>query len=486
MGVATIVVVRGLGFALGLEMALQVGFSRENIGPFGMGLAIPRAVAQINPSTAILLKSGGARPREEFDASRFTTRTQGARSSPENRRRTRAPESGQDRPPRQGEGDLQKSPGAAGVTGNVNDGANAKEISPSFAKEKNSAPNDASPSSGAPHSATSTNGPHSTAPAATASDALSGNSKVVDPSLGAPAATIADALPAEGGAANDGAAHDQLALQREGETLQGRARTPTEDWKLWLLGLRPEELEEYISKIDPQDPRQNQLELSLATGYFYLDSGSQYGFRRYSVDGALLDVHGAIWFTPFFSIAADFGTSLVAQSPKAFGATPVAMETFKGSLQWRRYTGLSARSASLMFTLGYRDHTLKASSRSTSLLGYKTSGIEVGLDVAKPSSPRVSWQMGGSLLVKPTHKEQANSIGAKSGATDTSTMVELRLGQTLSIDRHHQVFWRLVERVQKHAFRGAVSKVDQRGVVDEDVSVTESSSFFYIGYTFGQ
>jgi hypothetical protein len=77
-----------------------------------------------------------------------------------------------------------------------------------------------------------------------------------------------------------------------------------------VLGGSEEEINEYKQMLNPQDRRNNLMELSIAPAFIYNDSKSPYSFRKYSTASPAIGGDGRVWFTPFFGVQAGYMTTL--------------------------------------------------------------------------------------------------------------------------------------------------------------------------------
>lgn len=257
-----------------------------------------------------------------------------------------------------------------------------------------------------------------------------------------------------------------------------------------VMGGNEQALDRYRGLLHPNDSRNNLIEITVAPIYLYNHSSSNYWYREHfsSSPGILLGTK--LWLSPFFGVQGEFkssfGASIAKQSdvPNRLEATHQWLDL---GIRFRRYFGLSRRSPGLIFGLDFSDYQMKVPKISDTRVGTSTTGVRLSVEAILPKSPHYSWVLGGEWIPKGGHKEINTQLDLKSGTGPTSETVGLWFGGQHNFDRYNQVFWKLSHRVENNLFDGQASLADPvTGQQPEGVSVTNSTTIFHFGYTWGK
>jgi hypothetical protein len=246
-----------------------------------------------------------------------------------------------------------------------------------------------------------------------------------------------------------------------------------------------EDIEEYKSRVHPQDPRANILSFSFAPAYFYNGSSSNYSYRSFHSDGPGLGLGMNLWLTPFFGVQSKYFSSFSSGVRDAGGIVPTDTQEFEAGLRFRRHFGYSRKSAQLSWGIDYRDSSNKISRDAVTLVGRKTSGLSLSIEGVLPTS--VTYAHTFEVAIRPWqhHSEPGTSIDVHSGAKNQTNGVHLGLGGQWTLDRHNQVFWKGQYSVERNLFDGPASQADAHGNTPDGVSVTNSLLIFYFGFKWG-
>ncbi|RYZ70803.1 MAG: hypothetical protein EOP05_12765 [Proteobacteria bacterium] len=125
------------------------------------------------------------------------------------------------------------------------------------------------------------------------------------------------------------------------------------------------------------------LELSLAPGYMYNDSKSQFTNRNYSLHSPVLGVDANVWFSQSFGLHAGFlGTSnaSVSDSLDRQRSVSVTEQWFKAGLRARKFFGSTALAPILTFGLDYQDYQVRVPSDSQLRAKLSSTGPVVSLE----------------------------------------------------------------------------------------------------------
>ena len=253
------------------------------------------------------------------------------------------------------------------------------------------------------------------------------------------------------------------------------------------MGGNSDDIDTFRKQINPDDRRNNRIELSFGPGYFYEGSSSNYSVRRFTSAGPSADVSVNGWLSPFFALHADYFTSLessVASSgPNA--TVPLDLQNTALGVRFRKHFGLSKKAASLKWGVDYINRRTGVPGTTPDRVTTDTSGIAVSLQTDIPSGHFYSHEIGMELAPMLVHSEISDANVHSGGKNDTDS-IGLWFGGRMLFDRHNQVFWNFKQLVEQSTFSGTASAPDPHtGLTPNGVSVTNSVSIFSIGFTWG-
>jgi hypothetical protein len=256
-----------------------------------------------------------------------------------------------------------------------------------------------------------------------------------------------------------------------------------------VLGGTPDDVARYKEKLQSDDPRHNILEVSVAPAYFYTNSSSSYWYRRFFSSGPGVDLNAEMWITPFLGVDLGYFTTLTAD----MNGDPNTSRTFNVShrytdfgFDFRKYFSYSKKSPNLKFYLGYSEYQMIVPASETNRIGLQEYGLDLGLHLTLPVTNYYGWTMGTDVMPFIKINEQSTGVSAQSGSNPSSFAIKFSLGQDFTLDRNNKVFWRVSERIEKSVYSGTASVADPiTGVAPSGVSVTEGSTLFEFGYSWG-
>lgn len=247
---------------------------------------------------------------------------------------------------------------------------------------------------------------------------------------------------------------------------------------------------ESITPAYPESSRQNILEVSIAPGFLYVDSSSQYWFREYSSSGPGLAFRADVWGSSSVGLYAGYFTTLTAGLTSSPTSERVVLADHRFTdigLHFRKYSNLSAMSASMIFGIGYAEYQMIVPGGEQNRTRVKSSGPNISLQAKFPQNFVRKNIFGIELMPKQNVEEQKTSANVKSGTRPMSYTIKFSVGQEYSIDLNHQVFWRMSYRHEQTVYRGTANVDDPiDGTKPEGVAVRSGMSLFEVGYTWGE
>jgi len=254
-----------------------------------------------------------------------------------------------------------------------------------------------------------------------------------------------------------------------------------------LVGGTEEDIVEARSSIHPQDPRANVVEIEIAPSYYYNDSQSTYSFRDYTSHGPGLGLGMNLWFTPFFGVQSRYFAS-VSGSIRSGGTNmvPTDINYFEGGIRFRKHFGYTRKAAHLNWGIDYHDETNKISKEATTVVGRKSSGLQVSLEAVIPSTVTYAHTLQLDIRPRMKHSELGSGVDAKSGKKAETNAVGMSLGGEWTLDRRNQIYWKGQYSVERNLFKGSASQADPlNNQTPDGVSITNSLMMFYFGFKWG-
>lgn len=268
------------------------------------------------------------------------------------------------------------------------------------------------------------------------------------------------------------------------------ASTPvTEQVKELMLGGTPEQIDLYRDRLHPDDIRHNLIELTVAPGFSYTESSSNYWFRSFSSSAPLVMVGADLWVTPFFGVHTDFYNTMtgsIVEGVASRDRISFAQQWFDAGLRFRNFFGVTRRASFISFGLDFSEYQAKVPANATERMGTKTSGAKFLVETTLPRGVNFAWQLGVFVLPRADHKEITSAVRIRSGTSDKTTTVGLWLGAEHIYSRSSRLFWRVQHSVERTFFEGPASTTDPvSGTTLEGVSVTNGITIFTFGYRWG-
>jgi hypothetical protein len=252
-------------------------------------------------------------------------------------------------------------------------------------------------------------------------------------------------------------------------------------------------LNQYKDQLQVDDPRQNVLSLSLAPTFYYIESSSDYWFRRLRSSSPGLTTEANIWMTPFIGLNLGYFTTFAADvtnNPTGSAGVPQRVLTdhqySSVNLTYRKYFSMSRRSPSVIFGLGYNEYQMTVPQNSTYRIRLQETGLALSLKLSAPTSNTHAWTMGSEIIPRLAVKEKTTAASATSGDSPTSYAVKFSFGEDFNLDRKNRVYWRLSHRIEKEVYTGTATVDDPiTSSKPSGVSVNSGATFFEFGYSWG-
>ncbi|MCC6278208.1 MAG: hypothetical protein IT289_09870 [Oligoflexia bacterium] len=279
-------------------------------------------------------------------------------------------------------------------------------------------------------------------------------------------------------------ASTQVADQKESDN-----KSVGEKVEAMVLGAEPESLDQYRNSLDPEDPRRNIIELTVAPMYFYNTSTSPYAYRNYltASPGALTGL--ALWLTPFLALDTKYRFTLQDDIRE-----PGSQERFLAAqhvwvdigLKFRRSFGAELTSPVFTFGVRYVDYNLTLALESTRSR-IQSRGAQIDFDAKIPSSKNYAWTVGVSLVPYLSHREISTSSLPKSGTDPQSIGYGARLGGEYLFGRNLQGFFNCSYVLEKHAFGSTATVADPlTGTTPSNTPVVNQFIFLDMGIKWGR
>lgn len=248
-------------------------------------------------------------------------------------------------------------------------------------------------------------------------------------------------------------------------------------------------VEMYQEQIHTDDNRNNQIEADLIPGFSYVDSSSNYSYRRYQSLFNSLDFKARFFVTPFLGFEGGTVMSLAADLP-ADGATKSKVtakfeDIYLGFVS-RKYFGLSRKSASLDTVFAYSDNTLSIGGSSTARFKLHTSGLGIGFRYHSPTNANFANVYSMTFWPKLGHSETSNS-SASSGSNTDNYRLDLGYAMEIKFNRESQIIFSSKVSVEKNMFDGSARATDpDTGATPSNVSVINTIVQLGVGYRWGR
>jgi hypothetical protein len=277
--------------------------------------------------------------------------------------------------------------------------------------------------------------------------------------------------------------------QNSSETTQSTGVAPPAPTPAPQAPIPPENLPAKANAVERDERRLSILEISIAPGYMYTSSSSGYAYRSYNTASPALATDARVWLSPEFAVSAGFVTSLSGNvNDSADGARSVtaSQQWLTAGLRSRHFFGETRLAPSLTFGLDYYEFQFRVSSDALLRERLQSSGAQLSLESEIPVNGYRSWIFGIGFAPKLQHKEIATGIDFQSGSSADANAVSISVGGKFGFDHSNAIFWKLSHSVEKDLFTGDASKPDPvSGLTPSGVSITNSTTLFQLGYTWG-
>ncbi|GIL18787.1 MAG: hypothetical protein BroJett040_25380 [Oligoflexia bacterium] len=250
------------------------------------------------------------------------------------------------------------------------------------------------------------------------------------------------------------------------------------------------QIEAYKEQVHSDDVRLNRVEIEVTPGVMYNASRASMSYRNYQQFAPTLGFGAELWLTPLFGIRGKVTNTMgsdVSSNASTTNRVPAKNEWSDLALDFRKYFGLSRKSNSLTFGLHYSNYQFLVPSDELTRIRTRSSGFGVHLVGRLPTAPSYTWVFGGFVQPRLTHVEASTGLNLQSGTGQESSKIGISLGGEFKMSRQHQIIWELGTQFERNQFNGSSNIVDtETGVVAQSVSVTNSWSFFSLGYRWGR
>lgn len=281
----------------------------------------------------------------------------------------------------------------------------------------------------------------------------------------------------------------QEAEEKPSETKQVQEPSLKEQAESLFSSKAQEIYDFYRDQVNPDDPRNNRVELDIKPLVAYIDSQSNYSYRNYQSFFDALKVKSNVWFTPRIGVTGQIMFSLAADVD-SIGSNnsriPAKHEFVDLGVNFRTFFGVSPKSSSMQFSVIYSDNKMTVPSDNTSRSRLKTQGFGVNFQARIPSSENYSWLAGGSFFPRLQHTESATGATFTSGSPADSARFGVEVGGEWKFSRNNQILWELNGSVERNVFDGVAASSDpSTGLTPSNVSVTNALYMFSLGYRWG-
>jgi hypothetical protein len=244
----------------------------------------------------------------------------------------------------------------------------------------------------------------------------------------------------------------------------------------------------WFSRWLPGDGRTSLLELSVAPGFLYDGSSSNYSFRNYTSTAETIGVEGKFWISSTLAIDASYKTSVSGDMSDTLNGVgrqiSVTHDWLTLGLRNKTTFGTSRYPPSLVFGLDYYCYSLNVPSDSQSRENITSIGALLSVETELPSSSYHAWTLGFYVAPKLQHSESGGSAGFSSGGSTDANMIGFALGSRMRFDHTHSVYWKLSHMIEKDVFSGSASLRDPAsGTTPVGVGVTNSFTGLQVGFT---
>lgn len=225
----------------------------------------------------------------------------------------------------------------------------------------------------------------------------------------------------------------------------------------------------------------------ISPALFYQDSSSWYFFRRYfffsqgfdlSVEMKVRD-NLSIWGRYFSSLGAD----IYSQDENRVDIT---YQRIEGGIDFVR-RNFNGEGSNLSYGLYFLENRLRMPDDEEKRVGLRTLGLGAQLQVEIPQRKNKILKLGLQFAPSLDHSEKATSyLNLKSGTSVKTTEMSFNWGYRYKLSEKDSLFWNLKISSEKNNFVGVANQADPvKQKTPKNVSVTQTSTLFSIGYRWG-
>jgi hypothetical protein len=246
----------------------------------------------------------------------------------------------------------------------------------------------------------------------------------------------------------------------------------------------------YREQVHPDDVRVNKIEVDVSSGFIYDSSIANLSYRNYFSMAPDLSVGGRVWITPLVGLSGRYTSTFgedVAATNSSTNRVAVKSEWTEIAIDFRKFYGMSRRANSLQYGFIYSEYKFGLSTSETTRVQLKSSGVSLYLSSRIPVAPSYAWVIGGDVAPIISHNELATGLNLQSGTSVASSRVGAFVGGEIKFSRQNQVTWTLGLKMERNQFSGNSNQADPyTGSTPNGVSVTNTWSYFQLGYRWGQ
>lgn len=235
--------------------------------------------------------------------------------------------------------------------------------------------------------------------------------------------------------------------------------------------------------------RPNFIEIQIAPGLIYVDSKSNYWYRKYQSSSPGISANASLWISPNFGLKCGLITSLggdVSSGPTDLSKTAVSQQWTNYGVQFRNWKSQVESGSELDFGVKYSEFQFQPPIDSANRARLKSSGASFFIHAKFRQSDHRKTFVEFEIMPKATHKEIPTGLQLRSGDKVDSSQVGLKLGTTYSLTDGNSIFWSLNSSLEKNVFKGVASPTDPASNQALDgVTVYNRNVMFFVGYEWG-
>ena len=231
------------------------------------------------------------------------------------------------------------------------------------------------------------------------------------------------------------------------------------------------------------------IEVQVAPGLVYVDSKSNYWYRRYQSTSPGINLNASLWVAPSFGFKCAFTSSLggdVSSGPADLSKTAVSQQWVDYGIQFRNWNSQSGSKSQLEYGVKYSEFQFQPPLDSANRARLKTSGASFFIQAKIPQTPERKSFVHFEIMPKGIHKEVPTGVQLRSGDKVDSSQVGIKFGNIHSLVDGNSIFWSLNSSLEKNVFKGIASPIDPAtNQALNGVTVYNRTVMFFIGYQWG-